>query len=73
MGKKFIEKLKQVANGKGPGTLPHSSKLLKRFLKIIAPAYNYQLVKFGVLRFKRYIQKSTLFHVLILLMTSWIW
>ena len=32
---------------KGPGTQPHSSKLFKRFLKIIVLVYIYQLAKFG--------------------------
>ena len=36
-------------NWKGHGTYPQSSKLRKRFLKIIAFVYIYQLVKFGEL------------------------
>ena len=37
----------RLLNWKGPGTYPQSSKLFKRFLKIIALAYIYQLAKFG--------------------------
>ena len=52
-----------------------SLKFVRRFLKIIALVYNYQLVKFddSELWFKRYIQKSFLSHVLILIVRSQIW
>ena len=65
-----------LLNWKGPGTYPQSSKLFNRFVKIIIPIYIYQLAKFVDLmscgskdKFKKY----TLFHVLILIMTSQIW
>ena len=37
----------RLLNWKGPGTLPQSSILFKRFVKIIALVYIYQLAKFG--------------------------
>ena len=52
----------------GPGTEPQSSKLFKRFLKIIALVYIYQLTKFGSLMIcgSKYIfEKCTVSHVLI--------
>ena len=59
---------------KGPGTLPQSSKLFKRFLKTNPLIYIYQLVKFGDLMwFKTYIKKYILSLVLIFIITSQIW
>ena len=65
-----------LLNWKGPGTYPQSSKLFNRFVKIIIPIYIYQLAKFVDLMScgsKDKFKKCTLFHVLILIMTSQIW
>ena len=43
----LLSNLSRLLNWKGPGTQPQYSKLFKRFLKIIALAYIYQLTKFG--------------------------
>ena len=43
----LLSNLRRLLNWKGPGTQPQSSKLFKRFLKIIALVYIYQLTKFG--------------------------
>ena len=39
--------MEQVSKSKGPGNYPQSSKLFKRFLKIITLAHIYQLTKYG--------------------------
>ena len=39
----------RLLNWKGPGTYSQSSKLFKRFLKIVTLVYIYQLAKFGYL------------------------
>ena len=55
---------------------PQSSKLLKRFLKIIALVYIYQLVKFGDLTScgsKNIFKNVPCLNVIILFMTSQIW
>ena len=43
----LLSNWRRLLDWKGFGTYPHSSKLFKRFLKIIALAYIYQLGKFG--------------------------
>ena len=43
----LLSNLCRLLNWKGPGTWPQFSKLFKRFLKIIALVYIYQLTKFG--------------------------
>ena len=48
-------------------------ELLKRFLKIIALVFIYRLAKLSEWWFKRYIQKCTLPHALILIMMTQIW
>ena len=59
-------------NQKGPGTYPQSSKLFKRFIKIIALAYIYQVAKFSELMScgSKDIFKNAPSHVLILIVTS---
>ena len=56
----------------GSRTYPQSSEFFKRFLKIIALVYIYQLAKCGDLMSfgSKDIQKCALSHVLILTMTS---
>ena len=43
----LLSNLSRWLNWKESGTYPQSSKLFKRFLKIIALTYIYQLTKFG--------------------------
>ena len=54
-------------------TLPQSSKLFKRFLKIIALVYFYHVWWLNELWFKRYIRTCNLSHVLIPIRASQIW
>ena len=66
----------RLLNWKRPGIKPQFYKVFKWFLKKIVLSYFYQLAKFGDLNkmsFKIYIQKCTLSHVLIPIMTSHIW
>ena len=43
----LLSNQRRLLNCKGPGTLCQSSKLFKKFLKIIALVYIYQLAMFG--------------------------